>query len=71
MGEAVKFKHFMWAIGSMLVYAFILGWNVKSKMNLVENNSRDILELKIDVKTLISTDQVPRNAYKSNQINFH
>lgn len=55
MGEVVRYKHFIWAIGCMLVYAFILGWNVKSKMNLVDNNTDDIIELKTDVKVLQET----------------
>jgi len=54
MGEIVKIKHLLWTIASLLVYSFVFGMNVNSKLNKVDNNESDVVELKQNYKDMNS-----------------
>lgn len=55
MGDIVKFKHLIWAIGGMVVFAFTLGWNVNSKLAQVDINKAVSEENSINIKELQDT----------------
>lgn len=45
--ELLKIKHLIWAIGGMVVSAFMFGWNVNAKLTQVNINKEDIQVLEI------------------------